>query len=142
MLGREVHIVVPGEVVAKGRPRFSKRGNFVRTYTPKKTKDYEAIVRDAASDAMDYESPFEGALFLSVDVYFPIPKSYTKRDKEAAESGRKKPAKKPDIDNLIKTAMDGLNEVVFHDDKQVTHLQACKKYSYEPRMEITVREVV
>ena len=36
----EIFILVPGEPVAKGRPRFAKRGAFVTTYTPEKTREY------------------------------------------------------------------------------------------------------
>ncbi len=31
---------IPGEPGAKGRPRFSTRGGFVKTYTDKKTELY------------------------------------------------------------------------------------------------------
>ena len=34
-----------GEAVGKGRPRYSKRGDYVHTYTPKKTKDFEDSIR-------------------------------------------------------------------------------------------------
>jgi hypothetical protein len=43
---------VYGEPVGKGRPRFAKRGNFVSTYTPQKTKTYEDEIRMMARAAM------------------------------------------------------------------------------------------
>ena len=36
---------VYGEPVGKGRPRFARRGTFVSTYTPQKTKTYEDEIR-------------------------------------------------------------------------------------------------
>ena len=43
---------VYGEPVGKGRPRFARRGNFVSTYTPQKTKSYEDEIRMMAKAAM------------------------------------------------------------------------------------------
>ena len=54
-----VTFTVDGNPVAKGRPRFAKRGKFVQTYTPQKTKDYESLVMDAASNAMGSSEPLE-----------------------------------------------------------------------------------
>jgi Holliday junction resolvase RusA-like endonuclease len=34
-----------GEAVGKGRPRYARRGGYVQTYTPKKTKDFEEAIR-------------------------------------------------------------------------------------------------
>ena len=36
---------VMGTPVAKGRPKFARRGNFVSTYTPEKTVNYENLVQ-------------------------------------------------------------------------------------------------
>jgi len=40
-----IEITIPGEVVAKGRPRFSRHGGSVRTHTPTKTLNYERLVK-------------------------------------------------------------------------------------------------
>ena len=36
---------IVGEPQGKGRPRFSTRGGFVKTYTPEKTASYENFVK-------------------------------------------------------------------------------------------------
>ena len=41
-------LVIYGEPVAQGRPRFSRRGNFVTTYDPPKSKAYKALVKRQA----------------------------------------------------------------------------------------------
>ena len=51
--------MVYGEPVGKGRPRFAKRGNFVSTYTPQKTKTYEDEIRMMASAAMGSSEPLD-----------------------------------------------------------------------------------
>ena len=37
--------MIPGEPVAKGRPKFSTRGGFVKAITPEKTANYETLVK-------------------------------------------------------------------------------------------------
>ena len=44
---------VLGEVIGKGRPRFTKQG---RTYTPKKTLDYERAIKRAYLNKYTYLS--------------------------------------------------------------------------------------
>ena len=39
-----IRFVIPGEPQGKGRPKFSRQGNFVKTYTPAKTENYEAHI--------------------------------------------------------------------------------------------------
>ena len=45
---------------------------------------------------------------------------------------------KPDIDNYVKAVLDGLNGLLFVDDKQIIELTARKKYSESARTEVTV----
>ena len=65
----------------------------------------------------------------------------SKPKKEKAERGLIRPTVRPDIDNLVKIILDGLNGVAFMDDKQVIELYATKWYSAEPRTEIMVEEL-
>ena len=39
---------VDANPVGKQRARYVKRGNFVQTYTPEKTRTYETLIKDAA----------------------------------------------------------------------------------------------
>ena len=54
------YFVIPGEPVAKGRPKFSTRGGFVKAITPEKTANYETLVKLAfkqeCPEAEIYES--------------------------------------------------------------------------------------
>jgi Holliday junction resolvase RusA-like endonuclease len=38
---------VEGNPVGKQRARYVKRGNFVQTYTPEKTRTYESLIKDS-----------------------------------------------------------------------------------------------
>ena len=42
-----------------------------------------------------------------------------------------------DLDNLSKSVLDGMNQVVYHDDRQITRLHLSKQVSSKPG--ITVR---
>lgn len=125
--------------VPKGRPKFSKVGGFVRTYTPKKTSDYETQVREAAKQAMTRE-PLEGPVAVYLYFRLPIPRSYTKKRQEACLSGSERPTKKPDIDNLAKSVLDGLNGVIWHDDSQIVSLHLTKVYARNPGIDLLIRE--
>lgn len=127
------------EPVPKGRPRFSKIGGFVRSYTPKKTSDYEAQVKAIAQNAMTRE-PLETPLAAFLYFRLPIPKSYPKKRVAACLSGLERPIKKPDLDNLAKSVLDGLNGVVYLDDAQLVSLHITKVYDHNPGVDIMVRE--
>lgn len=127
--------------VPKGRPKFSKIGGFVRTYTPKKTQDFETEVREAAKQAMNRE-PLEGPLAVYLYFRLPIPKSYPKKRIAACLSGSDRPTKKPDLDNLAKSVLDALNGVIYQDDSQIVSLHMTKVYSQHPGIDLLIREQI
>jgi len=123
--------------IPKGRPKFSKVGGFVRTYTPKKTSDYETQVREAAKQAMTRE-PLETPLAAFLYFRLPIPKSYPKKRIQACLDGLEWP--RADADNLGKSVLDGMNGVVYLDDAQIVILHITKVYDHNPGVDIMVRE--
>jgi Holliday junction resolvase RusA-like endonuclease len=133
---------VEGIPVPKGRPRFARKGNFVSTYTDKKTLDWEKIVKQAACKAMGSSEPLESP--VSVFMYFrlPIPQSWSKKRQDRALNGLEHPVKKPDWDNLGKAVSDAMNGVVFQDDAQVISAHIKKAYSSDPGVDILIREEV
>jgi len=131
---------VEGTPVPKGRPRFSRRGSFVSTYTPKKTSDYEAKVSEAARKAMGSSEPLEGPLVAYIYITLPIPLSYSKKRTAACLSGDERPTKRSDIDNFCKAIFDGMNEIVFVDDSQIVSLHATKRYGTVGLVSILIKE--
>ena len=57
-----------------------------------------------------------------------IPKSWPKVKRLEAEYGAILPASKPDVDNILKAAMDGLEGALYHSDAQVTSVNAKKVF--------------
>lgn len=126
-------IVVNTTPIPKARPRFTKTG---RVYTPKKTADFERLVYLAAVDQLGGMKPIEGPLSVSMCFELPIPRSWSKKKRAEAAEYRILPTKKPDIDNLAKSAIDALNGRVFKDDSQVCSLFLEKFYSENPNLTI------
>lgn len=125
-------IYIPGDPVGKERPRHTKSGH---TYTPEKTKAYEAKV--AACFRKAHGKRLDGPVFLAITAYMPIPKRATKADRAAMEAGARLPMKRPDADNIAKVCMDALNGLAYHDDAQVIGLSVLKRYG-EPHVEINI----
>jgi len=125
---------IPGKPVPKGRPRFAGRAGCSGApvvYTPKTTAEYERKVRRAAEEQMTLHryDPTEDALALEVIFYMRRPKS--------VPPSRRFPSVKPDIDNLLKAVVDGMNGVVYADDKLVVDVHVAKRYALakdEPRV--------
>lgn len=130
------NFTINGECVPKARPRFSKYGHV---YTTPKTRAYEKIVK---TTAIDKNVPcITTALKIKIMVYKSIPKSFSKEKRRLAESGKILPVVKPDIDNYVKAVLDGLNGILFLDDKQICDLSVGKRYSNYPRVEVTAWSV-
>jgi len=138
-----IHLVVYGDPVAQGRPRFSTRGGFVRAYDPTKSRDYKDYIRLAAVEQMHGNPPLEGALGLSVRVYRGISKSMSQKKAALAENGEIRPITKPDTSNYLKMVEDALNGIVWRDDSQIVAYKEPfgKYYSATPRIEVDVMEV-
>ncbi|MBO5967122.1 MAG: RusA family crossover junction endodeoxyribonuclease [Clostridia bacterium] len=132
---------VEGAPVGKGRPRFSSGGAYVRTYTPKKTADYEKHVR-MRYIAMCNSTQLNGPLRAEITCVFKIPKSTTKANRERMLRGEILPTVKPDADNIAKTILDALNGLAYEDDKQITALKVNKVYGEEPCVNVILEELL
>lgn len=123
---------IPGQPVAKGRPKFARRGAHVVAYTPEKTVAYENLVKMAATTAMCGTEPSGAPLALSVNLNMQIPASWSKKRRDLAVAGTIAPTKKPDVDNVLKGIKDGCNGIVWRDDAQVVRVMISKRYSETP----------
>ena len=137
-------IRLAGEPEGKARARsriVQKPGAaaFVQTYTPEKTRKYEDKLRFHAQMAMGDSVPLEGPIALTVTAFRSVPPSWPKKKQAAALAGEIWPTSKPDSDNYVKTAKDGLNKIVYRDDAQVVIHTAVKRYSDRPELLIVVR---
>ena len=146
----QVKLTILGEPMGKQRPKATTIGKFVQVYTPKETTNYESRVvyeyRQKHSDML-FEPHKE--IWATIVAYFPITKQHykyhkktntTDLDKEGREmlEGTLNPLKKPDLDNIAKICLDALNGIAYPDDSAITCLLVMKKYSENPRVELTL----
>ena len=132
-------IVVRGQPVAKKAPRFSRRSGIV--YSDPLTKKYEAHARISAQNAIGDGKPTTEPLYVMVEVELPVPQSWSKKKQQRALEGIIAPTKRPDVDNLAKSALDACNTIIWHDDCQIVGLFVVKRYSDTSRLTIRVRVV-
>jgi Holliday junction resolvase RusA-like endonuclease len=135
---------VKGRVVPKGRPRVTKRGI---TYTPERTKEYEELVKYSFLSKYRNVEPSTKEFKARIVAYFEVPKSYSKKKREmllpiegitCSGAGYKG---KLDLDNIAKSILDALNNVVYVDDSQVTLLLVYKLYGEEAKVEVELEEI-
>ncbi len=136
----QIHFQVEGDPKGKGRPRFSRVGNFTKVYTDKQTLTYEAMIATFAKQAMGGTELLKTPVSVFLYVRLPVPQSYSKKRRDACLNGLEKPCKKPDIDNIAKTYLDAMNGVIFVDDTQVIDLHVKKLYSVVAGVDVMVME--
>lgn len=133
---KQVIFTIKGEPRGKGRPRFTKTG---RVYTPTETAQYENLV------ALSYRNSARGYKFTSpVRVTIKAFQKPPKKSKKVVEdmlNGRILPTKKPDLDNIAKIILDGLNKIAWDDDTQVIEMMVIKRYAEEPLVAVIVEEI-
>lgn len=136
-----INFTVWGNPQGKKRPRFARQGNYVRTYTDKETINYENLVKLSYLEQSKVKYMGNEALSVSITIYQQIPKSTSKKKSNEMLMGEIRPNKKPDLDNVIKSILDGLNGVAFRDDSQIVHIDCDKHYSNEPSVVVIIKEL-
>ena len=131
-----IKLIIPGEPVAKARPRITKYG----AHTPAKTKNYESLVKELYF-IKHGQTLLEGQLKAVIKAYFTIPKSTSKKRRALMLSGDIRPVKRPDWDNIGKIVTDALNKVAYKDDSQIVTATVEKYYSEKPRVEVEINKI-
>lgn len=134
-----VQFNVTGQPQGKARARTLKSG---RSYTPKKTVDYENHVRSCFLQSK-HETWFDKEpLCVQIFAHYSIPKSTTKKDRALIADYKLLPTKKPDTDNIAKIVCDALNGVAYGDDAQIVRLLVTKDYTiHEPSVDVIIEQV-
>jgi Holliday junction resolvase RusA-like endonuclease len=101
----------------KERARACSNGKHI---TPKKTRAYERLVGTIAGLQRPRMWRLDGRYRVEMRAYFGD-------------------ARARDVDNVAKSVLDGLNRVLWHDDRQVVRV-ACEKFvdRARPRIEVWV----
>ena len=133
--------MIPMAGVPCQRPRAAFINGRAQIYEPKKTKDFEKKIAEHYREATGgYRFPDDAPLIVSMAFGFKPPESASKKRKEEMIWGKVPYIKRPDLDNLAKAVLDGLNEVAFKDDSQIIALNVSKEYAREDRIWVFIRE--
>ena len=131
-------LVIKEPPIPQSRPRFDSRNK--RAYEKANIKAYKQrvgyIARKEFKQPIERDTPLE----INMKFYMPIPKylSNVKKNRLTLEKEVRYVTKKPDLDNLLKAILDGLNGIAYFDDGQVVKLSVEKVYSFNPRTEIEI----
>lgn len=128
MADRETVILkVEGTPIAKKRPRFARRGGFVKTYNSQETEEglFYLNVKEQIKEK------FSEPLIVEMHFIMPRPKSHFGTGKNSGKlktSAPKYHTSKPDCSNLVKFPEDILNGIAWNDDSQIIKSISMKRY--------------
>jgi Holliday junction resolvase RusA-like endonuclease len=134
----EIKLIVLGEPKAQARHRHFTRGTFSGTYDPSKDKKetFASILQSQAP-----KEPISDPIALELVFYMSRPRNHYGSGKKQGilkDSAPEYHSGRPDLDNLTKFVQDSLNKIFYRDDSLICQLTAEKKYSENPRTEITI----
>lgn len=117
-----------GDVVPKERPRKSKSGGM---YTPATTRNFEKSVKEWAIN--------EGMQKVNYPIRVRLSIYDRTADTELIELSRNGIAfaELRDLDNMAKAVLDGLNGVMYKDDRQIVELTVRRSYGSRAGFSIT-----
>ena len=117
MLDNKITFFVPGIPYAKQSFRYNRTGGY--GYQKQGVKDWQSTIAQHAS--ISYRDPDPATMPLYVKLVFNLA------------------ADRADLDNLAKAVNDGLQGVIFHNDKQIRRMFLEKKMCKEnPGVTITI----
>lgn len=126
---------INGLPIPKGRARATARGKYTILYTPTATREYEDYVAEVASKHIPKTGMIMGPITISLTFYMKAPKRYAKKTDTPHVT-------RPDVDNLAKAILDGLEGTMYKNDAQVTTLYAHKCYGDKLRVGVSISELV
>lgn len=112
----QYELTIPIRAVTKGRPRLGRRR---KAFTPAKTVEFETAIGQAWKSAYPELEPLVGPLGCQITV---MSNHIHVIVWELEESHRPKYIQ-GDVDNYVKSILDGLNTNAFVDDKQIHHFE-------------------
>ena len=104
-------------------------------------KSYQATIQAKCLEVWRNKPLIETAVEIHLEFIRSYPNKLPKG--EASRERRLKEAlvRMPDLDNMVKAAIDGVKGIIIKDDTVVVRLSAEKRFGPEPMTTITVKEV-
>lgn len=114
-------VVITGQPVAKGRPRFCRNGHVHAHQASMRWEDSAAVQLRAAIGPQMYNQPLK----LEVTAYFQRPQRLMRK---SSPQNRIHHTAKPDADNILKAVGDALVKAGVVRDDSCINAQYCVKY--------------
>jgi len=135
-----ISFYIPGKPVAKGRHRIGKGGDGkAMAFKDGKTASFENMVSYLAAEQMQGKPSIQHAVILRVYISVRPSDSWPEWKRQAAGDTTMVPTGKPDIDNIIKSVMDGMNRIVWVDDDQVMSVVSYKVFGESDGTQVEVQ---
>ena len=101
-------------------------------------KAYQQTIQAKCLEAWATKPLIETAVEIHLEFVRSYPKNLPKREASRERKVREAICRKPDLDNMVKAAIDGVKGIIIKDDTVVVKLSAEKKFGPEPKTVITV----
>jgi Holliday junction resolvase RusA-like endonuclease len=126
-MGVVFEFIVRSEPRPQPRPRAARIAGKIRIYTPATASLYKAAVQAAAKESVPFSAcPIDSPVHLGGEFVMRRPKRMKKYECDIPHCN------KPDIDNLIKSTLDGMvDSGIFRDDCIVCSVEMSKRYANE-----------
>lgn len=133
---------VRGIPEGQGSMRAFVRGGHASVVhrAPRTLMAWRADIAQGCREAIGLDPLIDGPVQVQLFFRLPRPRAHYKPDGTLRPSAPTRAPTTPDIDKLVRAALDALTGVAFHDDRQVTDLVARKSYeeSSGPGVFVTV----
>lgn len=137
-----IEFEIKGKVKAKQSVKFGKNGI---KYTPRDMVEYANLVKLSFINKYpdwNITNFADKPLKAEINVFMPVPKSYSKKKSEQALKNEIRPTVKPDCDNIAKNINDALNGIVYSDDKQIVSLTVNKFYANNEFVNVKISDAM
>jgi len=101
-------------------------------------KAYQATIQAKCLEAWGTKPLIETAVAIHLVFIKSYPKNLPKKEASRERRLREALVRKPDLDNMVKAAIDGVKGIIIKDDTVVVRLSAEKRFGPEPMTMITV----
>lgn len=113
---------------------IEKLKRAITTNANPKNKGWAALVASVAQEYAPKEGLWTGPVAVYLHFYLYPPKTLLKKEKFKTI----RPAKRPDLDKMVRSVNDALTGIIFDDDKQIVNAHEVKQYSTSPGVEILI----
>jgi crossover junction endodeoxyribonuclease RusA len=121
--------VVYGQPIGQGRISFVGKGRAIHSNHKQLIPWRETVAKTAAAAAARQDwNPLDAPVRLRATFYLPRPKHHHTTRGILRAAAPTWPAKRPDLDHLLRAIGDALTGIGWHDDSQIVQVRGAKRF--------------